>query len=149
MNETTTRTATTVWIGSTGKGRGELLVGSDAFPAQQLSLPGRLNNTPNHQTSPEELLAAAHSACLAMAVSAGLTAARHAPEHVRVDAACELGKTDTGGYRITRMSLNVSAAVPGIEDEEFNRIVDAAALSCPISQALIRNVEIDVDQQLE
>jgi osmotically inducible protein OsmC len=144
----TTRTATTVWIGPTGRERGELLVGSDAFPAQPLSR-SAWRDGPGGQTSPGELLAGAHSASLAMAVSAGLTAADHPAEHVRVDAACEVDEAADGEHRIARMSLTVSAIVSSIDEDEFNRIVDAAALTCPISQALRRNVELDIDQQLE
>jgi osmotically inducible protein OsmC len=144
----TTRTATTVWIGPAGRERGELLVGSDAFPTLPLSRSGRRDGA-SGQTSPEELLAGAHSASLAMAVSAGLTAAGHPAEHVRVDAACEIDEADGGEHRITRMSLTVSAIVPSIDDDEFNRIVDTATLTCPISQALRRNVELDFDPQLE
>jgi lipoyl-dependent peroxiredoxin len=143
----TTRTATTVWIGPTGRERGELLVGSDALGAQQLSRSGRREGT-SGQTSPEELLAGAHSASLAMAISAALTAAGYPPEHVRVDAACELDQVGDD-QRITRMSLTVSAMVPGIDTDEFNRIVDTAAWACPISQALLRNVEIDINPQME
>ena len=142
-----TRTATTVWIGTTGRGSGELLVGSDAFPAQPVSFSTRISEAKG-QTSPEELLAGAHSVCLAMSVTARLTSAHYQPEHVRVDASCDLDEAP-GGHRISRMRLTVSAMVPGIEPAEFDRIVDVAALSCPVSQALRGNVEIDIDQQLE
>lgn len=75
-----------------GRERGELLVGSDAFPPSSFAL--RRRRSSSRQTSPEELLAGAHSASLAMAVSAALTAAHHPSEHVRVDAACEVdGRT--------------------------------------------------------
>jgi osmotically inducible protein OsmC len=144
----TTRTATTVWIGPTGRDRGELLVGSDAFSALALSRSGRRDAGCGH-SSPEELLAGAHSASLAMAVSAELTTARHPAEHVRVDAACELDEAAGDDQRIARMSVTVSAMVPGIDADEFDRIVDAAVLSCAISQALRGNVEIDIDQHLE
>jgi organic hydroperoxide reductase OsmC/OhrA len=84
-----------------------------------------------------------------MAVSAALTAARHPPEHVRVDAACEVEEADGLDHRIIRMSLTVSAMVSSLDTDEFNRIVDTAALSCSLSQALQRNVEIDIDPRLE
>lgn len=125
-----TRTATTVWAGTTGRGSGELLVGSDAFPAQPLSYATRAGEA-NGQTSSEELLAGAHSSCVAMSVTAALTTARYQPGHVRVDATCELDRDRDGGFRITRMTLRVSATVPGIEPADFDRIVDEATLSCP------------------
>ena len=58
-------------------------------------------------------------------------------------------QADGVDHRIIRMSLTVSAMVPSIDTDEFNRVVDTAALSCPISRALQRNVELDIDPQLE
>ncbi|MGH3985416.1 MAG: hypothetical protein ACRDST_22690 [Pseudonocardiaceae bacterium] len=84
-----------------------------------------------------------------MAVSGTLTGARHPPEHVRVDAACEVDEADGVDHRVIRMSLTVSAMVSSIDIDEFNRVVDTAALPCPSSRALQRNVEIDIDPRLE
>jgi len=118
-----------------------------------MSLPGQreepAQEEPSEEASPEDLLAGAHSASLAMAISAALIAADHPPEHVRVDADCKLDQLPCGDPRVGQMSLTVSAMVPGIDENKFNRIVDAAAMSCPISQALRRNVEIDIDRKLE
>jgi osmotically inducible protein OsmC len=120
----------------------------DHVPTQYMSLSGQREES-SEETTPEDLLAGAHSASLAMVVSAALTAAHHPPEHVRVNADCHLDEVPCGGPRVGRILLTVSAMVPGIDEDEFNRIVDAAAVSCPISQALWRNVEIDIDCKLE
>ena len=84
-----------------------------------------------------------------MAISAALTAADRPPAHVRVEAACELDEVACGDPRVGQILLTVSAMVPGIDKDEFSRIVDAAALSCPISQALRPNVKIDITRNLE
>lgn len=152
----TTRTATTVWIGPTAACAASFLASGRSFAVvlwrrtrtQYLSLSGQREG-PSEDSTPEDLLAGAHSASLAMAISAALTAAHYPPARVSVDADCELDEVACGGPRIGQMSLTVSAMVPGIDKDEFNRIVDAAALSCPISQALRRNVAIDIDRKLE
>jgi len=152
-----TCTATTVWISSTAAAaavrwwapkRPLAVVSWPRIPAQHLLLSDR-QKTSSGDSSPEELLAGAHSASFAMAVSSALTAASHPPLHVQVEAICELGEAAGGDQRIARISLRVSAIVPGIDPDEFNCIVDAATVSCPISQALRRNVEIDINQQLK
>jgi lipoyl-dependent peroxiredoxin len=84
-----------------------------------------------------------------MALGAALMAADHPPLHVRVDAECKLDLLPSGDLRIGQISLTVSAMVPGIDQDKFHRIVEAAATSCPISQALRHNVEIDINRKLE
>jgi osmotically inducible protein OsmC len=153
----TTRTATTVWLGPTAAGaasfwwtlrRSFAVVLWRHVPTQYMSLSGA-REEPSEETTPEDLLAGAHSASLAMAISAALTAAHHPPVHVRVNADCKLDEVAGGDPRVGQMSLMVSAMVPGIDEENFSHIVGAAAASCPISQALRRNVEIDLDCKLE
>jgi organic hydroperoxide reductase OsmC/OhrA len=138
----TTCTATTVWISSTAASaairwgapkRPLAVVLWPRVPAQHLLLPDR-RKTSSGESSPEELLAGAHS------VSSALTAASHPPLHVQVESICEFGEAVGGDQRIARMSLRVSAIVPGIHPDEFDCIVVAAALFCPISQALRRDV---------
>ncbi|HET9256687.1 MAG TPA: OsmC family protein [Pseudonocardiaceae bacterium] len=158
----TTRTATTVWIGPTAAHAASFWWTSRRSFAvvlwrhahmQYMSLPGQreelAREEPSEEASPEDLLAGAHSASLAMAIGAALMAAAHLPEHVRVDADCTLDQLPCGHPRVGQMSLTVSVLVPGIEADKFHRIVDAAAMSCPISQALRRNVQIDIDSKLE
>ena len=84
-----------------------------------------------------------------MAIGAALTTADHPPEHVRVDADCTLDQLPSGDPRIGQISLTVSGLVPGIEADKFHRIVEAAAMTCPISRALRHNVEIAIDRKLE
>jgi osmotically inducible protein OsmC len=152
-----TRTATTVWIGPTAacaasfwwtSRRSFAVVLWRHVSTQYMSLPAEREEV-SEETTPEDLLAGAHSASLAMAIGAALTDAHYPPVHVRVDADCKLDQVACGDPRVGQMLLTVSAMVPGIGEDEFNRIVDSAAMSCPISQALRRSVEIAIDRKLE
>ncbi len=126
-----TSEATTLWFGDLQTGSGTTsLDSSDAgeFPvtwqARSEGQPGR--------TNPEELLGAAHSACFSMAFSAKLAGAGHAPESLQVTAAV----TFQPGEGITGIHLLVSAKVPGLDAEEFQKIAEDAKANCPVSQAL-------------
>ena len=126
-----TSEATTFWNGDLFSGSGSTsLDSSDAgeFPvtwtARAEGVPGR--------TNPEELMAAAHSACFSMAFSNALAQAGHAPESLQVTAAV----TFQPGEGITGSHLLVSAKVPGISEADFERIADDAKQNCPVSKAL-------------
>lgn len=126
-----TSEATTLWFGDLQSGSGTTsLDSSDAgeFPvtwqARSEGQPGR--------TNPEELLGAAHSACYSMSFSSKLAAAGHAPESLQVTAAV----TFQPGEGITGIHLLVSAKVPGIDADEFQKIAEDAKANCPVSQAL-------------
>jgi lipoyl-dependent peroxiredoxin len=99
-------------------------------------------------TNPEELLAAAEASCFSMALAAGLEKEGHAPESVRTEAACTVEKVGEG-MQITRMRLNTTARVPGLEDAEFQRIAEATKSGCPVSKALKGNMEITLEATLE
>ena len=126
-----TSEATTLWFGDLQTGSGTTsLDSSDAgeFPvtwqARSEGQPGR--------TNPEELLGAAHSACYSMAFSTRLGSAGHAPESLQVTAAV----TFQPGEGITGIHLLVSAKVPGLDADEFQKIAEDAKANCPVSQAL-------------
>ena len=86
-------------------------------------------------TNPEELLAAAEAACFSMALAAGLEKAGHAPERVETKAACTVEKVGDG-FQITRIELNTTATVPGLDDAQFQQIAAATKEGCPVSKAL-------------
>ena len=126
-----TSEATTLWFGDLTTGSGTTsLDSSDAgeFPvtwqARSEGAPGR--------TNPEELLGAAHSACYSMAFSNALGTAGHAPESLQVTAAV----TFQPGEGITGIHLLVSAKVPGLAADEFQRLAEDAKANCPVSKAL-------------
>ncbi|MCC6180174.1 MAG: OsmC family peroxiredoxin [Chloroflexi bacterium] len=141
------RRAQIVWTGTTAQGKGRLTVDSGAFPEQTLTFAARVEEA-GGKTSPEELIAAAQSACFAMALSLGLTQAGHPPEQLTVSAICSLDKVG-GGYAITTMEIDVKGRVPGADAATFEQAVRAAETGCPVAKALHGNVEFRVTSRLE
>ena len=140
--------ASALWQGDLGSGSGKVSVASGAFPEQAVTWAARTNR-PDPKTSPEELIAAAHAACYAMALSHTLAEAGHAPEQVSVDAACRFDPVEGGGFAITRIDLTVRGRVPGIDQAEFERLAADGDRGCPVSNALRGNVEIGLAVTLE
>jgi osmotically inducible protein OsmC len=95
------------------------------------------------KTSPEELIAAAHAACFCMALSNELSSRGHVPEEITIQA---VSKFEDG--KVTSMDLDVTATVPGADEDQFREGVEAAEGSCPVSNALRNNVEIRVNARL-
>ncbi len=135
--------ARTVWEGDLPTGRGRTSVASGVFPEFDVSWPARTERSAG-TTSPEELLAAAHSACFCMALSNVLAKGGNPPERIEASAAVEFVPGE--GVRSSR--LVVSGSVPGIEQAAFEEAAGEASVNCPISQALKGNVEIGVEATL-
>jgi lipoyl-dependent peroxiredoxin len=102
---------------------------------------------PDGKTSPEELIAAAHASCFAMAFALVLGENKTPPHRVRVSAGCTLDEVD-GAPRITTVELTVRAQVPGLDATDLERTVARAAELCPVSNALHGNVEVNVRSEL-
>jgi osmotically inducible protein OsmC len=132
------------WKGGLKTGRGEYSAGSAAFKGQY-SFPTRFEGKAG--TNPEELIAAAHAACLSMALSGGLEKAGTPAESVSTTAHCTIELRD-GGFRITKMKLEVLGKVPGIDQARFTEAARAAKEGCPVSKALAGNVEIQLEASL-
>jgi osmotically inducible protein OsmC len=141
----TTSKAEAVWEGGLKGGKGRFAAGSGAFSGAH-SYTTRFESAPG--TNPEELIAAAHAACLSMALSGGLEAAGTPATRITTRAACTIDKAG-GGFRITRMRLEVRGVVPGIQAGAFREAAEQAKQGCPVSQALQGNVEMELDAQLE
>ena len=135
-----------VWHGNLLEGSGTVDAASGAVSGQEVTWKARTEGS-DTVTSPEELIAAAEAACFAMALSHALASAGHEPEEVEVDAVCTFGPVE-GGFAITRMALDVRAAVPGIDQAAFEGVLAEAEAGCPVSNALRGNVEIDVRGRL-
>jgi osmotically inducible protein OsmC len=142
-----TRQAETEWVGSLARGGGMLSAGSRAFAPLPVTWASRTEQ-PDRKTSPEELIAAAHASCFAMALSLVLGENETPAERVTVAAACTLDEVD-GAPRITTIDLTVRARVPGLEPASFDQLVEHAGALCPVSNALRGNVEIGVASELE
>ena len=127
----TTRTASTRWEGSLFEGAGKVTLQSSGLGTYDVSWPARAEE-PNGKTSPEELIAAAHSACFSMALSNGLAKAGSAPTSLDTSADVEF----TPGTGITGIKLTVRGAVEGMSNDDFVTAAEDAKANCPVSQAL-------------
>jgi osmotically inducible protein OsmC len=126
-----TSEATTVWQGDLKSGVGSTSLDSSKTAQFPVTWTARTDGVAG-MTNPEELLAAAHASCFSMQFSSLLTKAGHVPESIQVTAAV----TFQPGEGVTGSHLLVSAKVPGIAEDEFERLADEAKKTCPISQAL-------------
>ena len=127
----TTRTANAHWEGSLIEGRGTVSLDSSKLGTYDVTWPAR-SEEPGGKTSPEELIAAAHSTCYSMALSNALAKAGNAPE--KVDTKAEV--TFQPGEGITGIHLTVRAGVPGLSAADFEKFAQDAKAGCPVSQAL-------------
>jgi osmotically inducible protein OsmC len=142
------RTATVTWQGSLADGDGTVTAGSSGLFTDLPVSWGSRTEQPEGRTSPEELLAAAHATCFAMAFSGDLGRAGYTPEELHVEAEVTFDKLE-GGWTVTKSALTVLGHVDGISADEFDRIAEGTKDGCPISRALAGNVELAVDATLE
>lgn len=140
----TESTATTTWQGSLTKGSGTTHPGSGAFPDQEVTWARRAEREQGF-TSPEELLAAAHSTCYCMALSHALSEGGHEPERLEATATVAF----VPGEGVKSSHIVVAGSVPGIDQAQFEQAAREAADGCPISGALKGNIEISVDATLQ
>jgi osmotically inducible protein OsmC len=127
----TTRTAHTVWDGDLMEGRGVVTLDSSGNGDFPVSWPSRAEQA-NGKTSPEELIAAAHSSCFSMALSHGLAQAGTPPTRLLSQAEV----TFQPGTGITGIHLTVQGQVPGLDEAAFVKAAEDAKENCPVSQAL-------------
>ena len=139
------RNASAVWEGGLKGGKG-------TFQAESGQVGGNYGFGSRFEaekgSNPEELIAAAHAACLSMALSAGLERAGKTPTRVETRAACTIEKVGDA-FRITKMKLVVRAKVPGLDQAGFAAAAEDAKNGCPVSNALKGNVAFELDAKLE
>ena len=140
-----TSNASAVWEGGLKGGKGHFKAGSGAFEGNY-SFSTRFEGA--RGTYPEELIAAAHAACLSMALSAGLEKGGTPPTSITTKASCTVEKAGDG-FKITRMRLEVRGKVAGMNQASFAKAAEAAKNGCPVSGALQGNVQFDLDAKLE
>jgi osmotically inducible protein OsmC len=141
-----TRTARTAWNGSLTEGSGQVELSSSKVGTYDVSFPKRAADDAGGTTSPEELIAAAHSSCYAMALSSELGKAGATPESLEVTADVTLGQRD-GAPTITTITLTVRGEVSGLDAAGFEQAAQAAKVGCPVSKALSA-VDITLDAAL-
>lgn len=138
--------AQAVWEGDLVHGGGRVRPGSGSFPEQGLTWASRTQRSAG-KTSPEELIAAAHAGCYAMAFSNTLATRGTPPARLEVSAVCTF-EVGAGGARISTMDLTVRGKVPGMDRATFAQVAQEAEKGCPVSNALRGNVEIRVNAEL-
>lgn len=143
-----TRTARTAWNGSLQEGSGQVELTSSGVGTYHVSFPKRAADDADGTTSPEELIAAAHSSCFAMQLSALLGEKGHAPESLEVSADVTLSPDPAGGFHISGIALTVRGEVDGIDADGFREAAEAAKVGCPVSKALT-GTTITLDARLE
>ena len=139
------REAHVVWEGDLAQGSGNLSEGSEMLKEAPVTFASRVEQ-PEGQTSPEELIASAHTTCYAMALSHTLAEKDTPPERLEVDAVCTL---DDQKLKIMSVALDVQGAVTGMSEEEFEKSAREAEQLCPVSNALRGNLEIQLQTHLE
>ena len=143
---TAERRAEVVWNGDLQSGSGTFdLASSGAWTGANVSFATRTEN-PNGNTSPEELIAAAHASCYAMALSNVLHEGGNDAEELRITATCVL---DMGSLKITTETLEVHGGVPGLDADGFQQAVEQADQACPVTNALRGNVDVQVNASLD
>ena len=141
----TERTAQVTWNGSLMDGSGTITsTTSGAIGEQPVSWASRAEDA-NGKTSPEDLIAAAHAACFAMALSHGLAQAGTPPDELNTSATV----TFQPGEGITKIALTVEGRVPGIDESAFLEAAEGAKANCPVSKALAGVPDISLDAHLE
>ncbi len=140
-----TSSASAVWEGVLRSGRGHFKADSGAFEGNY-SFATRFESA--RGTNPEELIAAAHAACLSMALSAGLEKNGTPPTRITTKASCTVEK-EGDGFKITRMRLEVRGKVPGADQAGFASAAEAAKKGCPVSTAIQGNAQLELDARLE
>ena len=142
------RTARAVWQGSLTEGNGDVELASSGVGRYPVTWASRVER-PDGRTSPEELLAAAHAACYAMACSFALGGAGHPPERLHVTSTVTFAPKQGGGFQVSKSALEVRGRVPGLDQARFQQLAEQAEQGCPISNALRGNLEITVTATLE
>lgn len=141
------RQAEAVWKGDLISGSGVVSASTSRSFSQLPVSWGSRTGAADGRTSPEELIAAAHASCFAMALSAGLGRAGARPERLDVSARVTF---DNGGgsWKVVSSELTVRGQVPGMDATAFRQAAEAAKNNCPVSQALKGNVSLSVEATL-
>lgn len=142
-----TRTARTAWNGDLQTGSGQVEMSSSGVGTYEVSFPKRAADEAGGTTSPEELVAAAHSACYAMSLANGISQAGGTAVALDVKADVTLGPDPDGGFKLTGIVITVRGEVEGMDADAFQAAAETAKAGCPISKALAA-VDISLDAAL-
>jgi len=138
------RSGNAVWVGDLKQGKGKISTQSGALKDAQYGFNTRFEDGPG--TNPEELIGAAHAGCFSMALSLQLGDAGLVADSIKTTATVTLDKDDSG-FSITAVHLDLTAKIPGIDNEKFQELANKTKLGCPVSKVL--NAKITLDAKLE
>lgn len=141
------KSATAKWNGNLTEGNGTVSTDTGVLSDSAVSWASR-TNVNKDQTTPEELIAAAHASCYAMAFSHYLATNHSAPTSLEVTSTVGFGPRPEGGMKVTHSHLTVTGSVPGMDQATFADAAKKAEAECPVSNALRGNLDITVDASL-
>jgi lipoyl-dependent peroxiredoxin len=142
------RSAGVTWEGNVARGNGTISAATGAFEDLPYSLAARIER-PDGETSPEELLAAAHAACFAMSLAGELSKAGSVPEHLDVRATVTLDEVEGGSHRIVSSELLARARVEKMDQESLERLAEVASEGCTLSALIEASAKVTVNATLE
>ncbi len=140
------RTANAVWEGDLMGGSGTVSTQSRVLDNATVKWSSRAVQA-DENTSPEELIAAAHATCVSMALANGLAEGGNPPQRIESEATATFDQTPDG-FRLTTMRLTIRGQVDGVDEAQFRQAAEGAKENCPVSQALKDNVDISMDASL-
>ncbi|HEV2903212.1 MAG TPA: OsmC family peroxiredoxin [Gaiellaceae bacterium] len=140
------RTANVEWQGNLASGSGKVSTQSGVVKDATVKWSSRAEQA-DENTSPEELIAAAHATCISMALAAGLAGAGTSPQRLETEATATFDKVGDG-FRMTTMRISIRGEVEGLDEDGFRQAAEQAKENCPVSQALKGNVEVSLDASL-
>ena len=140
------RTANAVWEGDLMGGSGTVSTQSGVVQNATVKWSSRADQA-DENTSPEELIAAAHATCVSMALANGLAQAGNPPHRLETEATATFEQVDAG-FRMTTMRLSIRGQVEGLDEDGFRQAAEGAVENCPVSQALKGNVDVTLDAGL-
>jgi len=141
------RSANAIWYGDLRGGKGTVSTHSGVLKDTSYSFATRFENNPG--TNPEEMIAAAHASCFSMAFANTLAKKGYAPESIHTQSTCVFSPKEGGGFRVSRMRVEVEGKVPNIDEATFVQIAHEADQGCPISNLLRPGVDaIEVNAHL-
>jgi len=140
------RSATVQWQGDLMSGSGKVSTKSGVVSDAMVKWGSRAEQA-DQNTSPEELIAAAHATCISMALAGALAKAGNPPQQLDTEATATFDKVGDG-FRMTTMRISISGRVDGLDADGFREAAEEAKENCPVSQALKGNVDVSVDANL-
>jgi osmotically inducible protein OsmC len=140
------RKAGVLWTGDLKTGKGLISTESKALFELPYSYPTRF--TEEVGLNPEELIAAAHAACLSMSVASTLKKNGFNPVQTETTATCNFASKDDGGHEINHMRLHVRCEVPDIDEATFEKLIKVADENCPVSNLLRNGLQIEITTAL-